>query len=45
VELAVVETVVFQDLLVNVEQPIRVVEAVELKQQELVNLELMAEVV
>ena len=40
-----VETVVFQDLLVNVEQPIRVVEAVALKPQELVNLELMAEVV
>tara|TARA_R100000149_G_scaffold9588_1_gene3418 strand:- start:208 stop:345 length:138 start_codon:yes stop_codon:yes gene_type:complete len=45
VELVVVEMVVFQDLLVKMEQITLVVEVVELKQQELVNLELMAEVV
>jgi hypothetical protein len=45
VEPVVVETVVFQDLLVNVEQLTLVVEQVELNQTELVNLELMGEVV
>ena len=44
-EPVVVEMVVFQDLLVNVEQPTLVVEQVELNHLEVVNLELMAEVV
>ena len=44
-EPVVVEMVVFQDLLVNVEQPTLAVEQVELNHLEVVNLELMAEVV
>jgi hypothetical protein len=45
VEPVVVEMVVFQDLLVKMEQITLVVEQVELNQTELVNLELMEEVV